>query len=347
MTCISLPLLTPPGDLDPAPRTNTSDHLADRFGRGIGYLRLSLTRGCAMRCLYCRPAIDRNPQNEARLTPSEIQSVASHLATHHGLKKIRLTGGDPTSRPQLIDIIQRLAIIPGIDDLAMTTNGLTLARQSQRYADAGLHRVNVSLDTLDPARFHTLTGVDGLGQVLQGIDAAQAAGLVVKLNTVVVKGHNEQDLPELLHFAAERDLALRFIELMPMGPLAESWEQRYVPESAMRRLLAPHVQRYDPLPQGRSAARSYRVTLNNSQQLTLGFITPMSCNFCEDCDRLRLDAAGNIYPCLMDEPRGSLVKALRPNFDAALFDQRLIDAYSDKAPTHPAVGPATMTHIGG
>ncbi len=326
----------------------------DRYGRSIGYLRLSLTRGCAMRCVYCRPGFDRNPVGEERLTPSEIEAVVRHLVEHYGLRKVRLTGGDPTSRPELIDIIQRVAAA-GVSELCMTTNGLTLARRAERYAAAGLRRVNVSLDSLDRDTFAALTGVDGLRAVLAGLDAADRAGLVVKLNTVVVRGHNEADLPGLLRFAAGRGWPLRLIELMPMGPLADRWEERYVDEAGMRRALAPVVARYEALEQGRAAARPYRVWLRGGGVGEVGFITPMSCNFCGDCDRLRLDAGGGVYPCLMDEPRGSVLGAVRPYgtregegcLDAEAFDEVIAAAYRAKAEVHPAVGFGTMTHIGG
>lgn len=317
-------------------------------GRTIGYLRISLTRGCAMRCLYCRPAVDRNPHAEQRLTPAQLEALARHLVGRHGVKKIRLTGGDPTSRPDLLQIIERLAAIPGLDDLAMTTNGLTLARQAHRYREAGLKRVNVSLDTLDRRRFAHMTGVDGLAQVLAGLDAAHAAGLTdIKLNTVVVRGQNLDDLPSLLKFAADRALTLRLIELMPMGPLAADWQGRYVDERAMRRRLAETVRRYELLDQGRSAARPYRVTLRDGRRLTLGFITPMSCNFCHACDRLRIGADGAIFPCLMDQPRGTVAPAFVGGFDSKLCDTLLARAYRHKADVHPETGPTVMTHIGG
>lgn len=322
--------------------------LSDRHGRGVGYLRLSLTRGCSMRCLYCRPAFDRNPRGETRLTPAEIERIIRHLVTTHGLHKVRLTGGDPTARPDLLDIIRRVATIDGIRDLAITTNGLTLARDAAAMAQAGLHRVNVSLDTLDPAGFARLTGVDGLSRVLAGLDAADAAGLgPIKINSVVVRGENEGDLPALLSWAAERGYPLRLIELMPMGPLASAWRERYVSETDMRRVLSSVVRRYEPLEQGADAARRYRVTLRDGRTADLGFITPMSCRFCAACDRLRIGADGTLYPCLMDRPRGSVLSAIRPAFDADEFDRRLHAAYDDKAAYHPDAGPAIMTHVGG
>ena len=322
--------------------------LADRHGRTIGYLRLSLTRGCSMRCVYCRPAFDRNPRDEVRLTPAEIERVVRHLVARHGLHKVRLTGGDPTARPDLVEVLRRVASIAGVRDLAMTTNGLTLARDARALAEAGLQRVNVSLDTLDSEQFRRLTGVDGLHRVLAGLDAARAAGLgPIKINTVVIRDENDAGLPALLDWSAAQGYPLRLIELMPMGPLADLWRERFVSEAAMRRRLAGVVQRYEPLEQGADAARRYRVLLRDGRRAELGFITPMSCRFCGACDRLRLGADGTIYPCLMDRPRGTLLPAIRPVFDGMELHRRLTAAYADKAAEHPDVGPAIMTHVGG
>ncbi|MEM1211779.1 MAG: GTP 3',8-cyclase MoaA [Planctomycetota bacterium] len=354
---VSLPVL-PAEALRPDPQIQATHRaaatpapngpLADPLGRGVGYLRLSLTEACAMRCVYCRPSFLRNPRNEQRLSPAQLERLVRHLARHHGLHKVRLTGGDPTSRPELLEIIERIAAVPGIDDLAMTTNGLTLARQAEHYRRAGLKRVNVSLDTLDTQRFRAMTGVDGLDQVLAGIDAATDAGLTpIKLNTVVVRGQNLDDLPGLVGFAADRGITLRMIELMPMGPLAEGWDERYAPERMMRRALAGTVTRYTALRQGHDAARRYRVRLRDGRSATLGFITPMSCNFCADCNRLRVAADGTLYPCLMDRPTGSIADALQPGTTRRRIDSALRAALAHKAPEHPTTGFVTMTRIGG
>ncbi|MFI4861936.1 MAG: GTP 3',8-cyclase MoaA [Phycisphaerales bacterium JB063] len=322
--------------------------LQDTTGRGIGYLRLSLTKACSMRCTYCRPTWLEQPRGEPVLTPQELEQIARHLARHHGLRKVRLTGGDPTSRPELVEIIRRIASIEGIDDLAMTTNGLTLVRMAQQYADAGLKRINLSMDSLDPDRFARMTGVNGLARVLEGIDAAHAAGLgPIKINAVVLRGENDQELPDLVRFAAKRGVVIRFIELMPMGPLASSWAERYVPEQAMRDAIAPIVRDMQPLEQGHDAARRYRMTLDDGSTAEVGFITPMSCNFCAQCNRMRITANGELYPCLMDEPRGSLLDAVRPVFDGHAVDQAIQNSLEQKQAEHPHDGFVTMTHIGG
>ena len=245
---------------------------------------------------------------------ADLEFLVRHLHERFDLRKVRLTGGEPTVRPDLVEIVDRLAGL-GIPEITMTTNALTLARDARGLRDAGLTRVNVSLDSLDAERFARLTGVKGLGRVLAGIDAAVAAGLgPVKLNTVVVAGENEQDLGALVRFSGERGLEIRLIELMPMGPLEAQWSRRYVPESRMRESLASTVKEWVALPesaQGSDAARLYRARLYGGGSATVGFITPMSCNFCATCDRLRLTADGGVYPCLMDEPRGNLADAVR------------------------------------
>lgn len=282
------------------------------------------------------------------MSAREIEQLVRHLAGRHGLRKVRLTGGDPTSRAELIDIIRTIAAVDGIDDLAMTTNGLTLTRRAAEYAEAGLRRINVSLDTLDPERFALMTGVDGLHRVLDGIDAAERAGLwPIRLNAVVLKGQNEQDLPDLLRFAAGRGVEIRFIELMPMGPLASHWADRYVPEAAMRRRLEEVARGWELLPQGHDAARRYRVTLDDGAEGVVGFITPMSCNFCANCNRIRIAADGEFYPCLMDSPRGTILPALRPRYDGDLLDGLLAEGLASKRTEHPHDGVVTMTHIGG
>jgi cyclic pyranopterin phosphate synthase len=322
--------------------------MRDAQDRPIRYLRFSLTEACQMRCVYCRPSLLSQPCKPGRLTPGEIESVVRHLVAKHGLDKVRLTGGDPTARPDLVNIIERIAGIDGVRDLAMTTNGLSLASHAKDYATAGLGRVNVSLDSLNAERFAGITGSDTLERVLAGIDGAIDAGLTpLKLNTVVLNHANLSDLAALVEYAAMRGVEIRFIELMPMGPLAEDWAGRYVPESQMRNTLAEVVSDWQALSQGSDSAQVYDATLHDGRHARVGFITPMSCNFCSACNRLRITSDGSVYPCLMDRPRGNIAPAVRPRFDADLFDRILSKATQAKAPEHPVTGFAVMTHIGG
>lgn len=298
--------------------------------------------------MYCRPDFDTNDGASDRLSPGEIESVVRHLAGRHGLSKVRLTGGDPTARGDLVEIIERVAGVPGVRELAMTTNALSLASRAADYVAAGLQRVNISLDTLDARMFARMTGVDGLQRVLDGIDAALAAKLTpVKINTVVLRDENLDDLPALVDFAATRGVEVRFIELMPMGPLANRWAERYVTAAEMRSVLQPHVTEWRPIEQGADSATRFDVTLRDGRRARIGFITPMSCNFCAACNRVRITADGSLYPCLMDEPRGNLMPAIRPRFDAERFDELLRVGFAAKQSQHPQRGFAVMTHIGG
>jgi len=321
---------------------------ADRFGRHLGYLRLSLTPVCPMRCTYCRPAIINEEPAGETMSPDTIERLVRHLVSRWGITKVRLTGGEPTVRTDLLEIIERLAGIEELQDLAMTTNGLTLPHRARSYREAGLRRVNISLDSLDPRTFQQMTGVPGPARVIDGIHAAMEEGLgPVRLNTVVLAGENDHEIPDLVRFAAARRLDIRFIELMPMGPLADQWADRYVTAEMMRERLIPIVTEWRAIDQGHDSARRFHVTLDDGQEAIVGFITPMSCNFCAACDRLRITAAGDVYPCLMDRPRGSLADALFPTFSAPHIDALLTESLSHKAEEHPADGFTQMTILGG
>jgi cyclic pyranopterin phosphate synthase len=289
-----------------------------------------------------------SPKEQTSLTAGEIESLVGHLVQHHGLKKVRLTGGEPTARPDLIEIVGRLAKIEGLSELAMTTYGLTLAKDAAALKKAGLMRVNISLDSLDPEKYQRITGVDGLRQALAGINAAIAAGLTpVKLNAVVVRGENNHDLSDLLLYAVDKGVEIRFIELMPMGPLARNWQQRFVPEAEMRQQLADVVTTWRPNRLGPNPAREYRAGLTYGRRARVGFVTAMTCPFCDACNRIRIAADGTYYPCLMDRPAGNLLAALRPKFDADLLDELLEQGVAQKAREHPPTSAGIMTHIGG
>lgn len=321
--------------------------LTDPSGRSIEYLRLSVTKACGMRCLYCRPAATAYPADDL-LTPGELESLVRHLVSVHGLGKVRITGGEPTTRRELPEIIARLGSIAELRDVALTTNGLTLRQDAHRLRDAGLSRVNVSLDSLDAERFARITGVAGLERVLAGIDAALDAGLApLKLNTVVLRGINDDELPSLAAFAAGRGVEVRFIELMPMGPLVERYAALHVSERSMRARLAPHIEDWGAPGVLRGAARVQEVRLLDGRLARVGFVTPMSHNFCDRCNRLRIAADGALYPCLMAPAVGSVRAALRPSCDGVALDAILAQALASKSEEHPAAGHAVMLHVGG
>ncbi len=320
--------------------------LRDGVGRTVAYLRLSLTRACGMRCRYCRPEVVAHPADEL-LTVGELESLALHLVRRFGLRKIRLTGGEPTARRDLLTIVESLARIDGLRELTMTTNGLTLARAARDLRAAGIQRVNVSIDSLDPERFRYLTGVDGLHRVIAGIDAAMAADLAPKLNTVVMRGHNDVEVGELLLFALHRGLEIRFIELMPMGPLASRFDDWYVPGEEVRERLQRVVASWTPLPYHGAAARRHAVRLFDGTSGTVGFVTPMSHHFCGDCHRLRITGDGALYPWLMGPPAGSVREALRPALDSVRLERILGAGLAGKPAHHSSRGYGVMTDIGG
>jgi cyclic pyranopterin phosphate synthase len=321
--------------------------LQDSYNRSIRYLRLSVTGACPMRCMYCRQAT-APPVEQVALGPDEMAELVRHLVQQHGLQKVRLTGGEPTARADLLQIIARLRVISGMRELVMTTNGLTLARQAGALANAGLDRVNISLDSLRADRFQRMTGVSGAVRVLAGIHAAVGAGLTpVRLNCVVCRGENDKELADLLLFAAGRGLELRFIELMPMGPLASRWTERYVPESEMRQTLTTVVGHWSLLASGGGPARRYRVAMRDGCSATVGFITPMSAPFCSECDRIRIGSDGTFYPCLMDSPAVNLMPAIRPALDPRRLDRLLREGLSRRAAVHPVSGRTAMVQIGG
>ncbi|QQE09988.1 GTP 3',8-cyclase MoaA [Planctomycetota bacterium] len=330
-------------------RTSESDSaLKDTHGRQINYLRLSITQKCPMSCIYCRPANYKQCTSSHNLSSEQMIQFVSHMASQYGITKVRITGGEPTAHFELINLISGISSIPQVKDLAMTTGGLTLANSAHAYAQAGLNRINISLDSLDQTMFKSMTGVNGLERVLDGINAAKNANISpIKLNTVVLRGKNDHELGNLVHFAAEQAISIRFIELMPMGPLAASWSKYYMPVSQIQHRLAPSIRQWTEYPQGADSAKMYKATLHTGKQVKIGFITPMSCNFCDNCNRIRITSDGEVYPCLMDQSAGSILPAMKPVFNPDHLDTILHDCLTLKAPQHPTIGLNVMTNIGG
>ncbi len=262
----------------------------------------------------------------------EIESLARHLVQRQGVRTIRLVGGEPTARADLGDIVGRLARIDGLEDLAMTSSGIDLARHAKALKAAGLRRVNINLDTLTPEKYQRMQGIDGLSHVLEGIDAAISAGLApVKLNVTVVRGENDFELPELLLFAQWRKLEIRFVELLPSGPAQKRWEQLYVSESEMRQRLSDVVNSWVARRDNREASRCYCAGLTWGRSVAAGFITAISCPFCDSCNRIRVAADGSLYPCLRQRACGNILTAIRPVFEPAALDAALGAALAKKA----------------
>lgn len=327
--------------------------LADRFGRRLSYLRISVTDRCDLRCAYCRPEADAcRPEPRERILSFEEIARIARVAAGMGVQKLRITGGEPLVRRDLPRLVARLAAIPGIRDLAMTTNATLLADHAGALARAGLMRVNVSLDSLNPLRFRQITGGD-LNRVLAGIAAARAAGLApLKLNCVLMRGINDGEMPELMDFARRIGATIRFIELMPMKR-GMDWRRHYLPVSEV--LEQPEVRRRirldAPLPGGNEAAR-YWPMAGAGQEGTVGFITPMSARFCEGCNRLRLTADGGLRACLPEEHKMNLRDLIR----AGGSDDDIRAAFVRAAWLKPEIGvyefdaasvPRSMIQIGG
>lgn len=261
--------------------------MRDQFGREINYLRISVTERCNLRCTYCMPP--EGGGERSTLSLGEIAEIAREAAAL-GVVKIRITGGEPLLRPDLPELCRTLSAIPGVGELAITTNGLLLPRLAPALKAAGVCRVNISLDTLDPEKYRAITRGGRLQDALSGIRAAREAGLApLKLNAVLIGGCNDDEIPALAALSREEPLEVRFIELMPMtggfGPEA------YLPcQEVLRRL--PELEEAE---QDGGAARRYRFP---GAAGTVGLISPLSCGFCGQCSRLRLTADGFLKPCL-------------------------------------------------
>jgi len=289
-----------------------STTLRDRYGRQVTYLRVSVTERCNLRCFYCLPRA-RAPLGRAeQLDLDELVTVIAASVTL-GITKVRLTGGEPLARPGIVDLVRRVRGIPGLRDLALSTNGTLLAEHASDLRAAGLMRVNVSLDSLRAAVFRAVSGRNDLGRVTAGIRAARDAGLTpLKLNVVVMRGVNDDELPAIVEFAARHDAQARFIEYMPLG-LGERWNTSYVQRAEILERLRPLLA--DAQPRHRSGeAASYYALAGGGE---VGVISPVSCRFCDLCNRLRVTADGRLRPCLTSEGEVDLRGALRPRPDAS------------------------------
>jgi cyclic pyranopterin phosphate synthase len=286
----------------------------DAYRRAISYLRVSVTDRCNLRCAYCMPAQGIPLQSHQDILRYEEIETVVHAAAELGIHKVRLTGGEPLVRLGIVDLTRMLAQIPGIDDLSMTTNGVLLARYASPLADAGLKRVNVSLDTLRPERFHHITRFGELADVLAGIEAARQAGLEpIKINTVVIRDMNDDEVIDLARKTFEPGWNVRFIEWMPIGASAMEvgdWRDRMITAHEMQAQITDRLGALEPVSveAGAGPARYYRLP---GAKGTVGFITPVSDHFCHGCNRLRLTADGQLRPCLLADDEIDLRTPLR------------------------------------
>jgi len=324
--------------------TSPARPLVDRYGRHVSYLRISVTDRCDFRCVYCMAEnMTFLPKREV-LSFEEINSIANAFIDR-GTTRIRLTGGEPLVRRDIMDLVSTLGsrIGQGLDELTMTTNGSQLAKHAQGLAAAGIRRINVSLDTLDADRFATITRRGRLADVMAGIEAAQAAGIALKINMVAMAGVNDDEIEPMMAWAHGRGMGLTLIEGMPLGEVGLDRVDSYLPLRELHDQLARRytLEKLDKRTGG--PARYVHVAETNG---VLGFITPMSHNFCESCNRVRLTATGQLFLCLGQDDQVNLRDALREGgpeaLDAALDQAMLIkpkghDFVLDRTRTTPAV----------
>jgi cyclic pyranopterin phosphate synthase len=282
----------------------------DRFGRDIHYLRISLTDHCNLRCVYCMPEDMTFRPNPELMQDDELLRLVG-LFARLGFKKFRLTGGEPTVRPHLVEIVRAIKKTAGVRTITMTTNGILLGRLAQPLAEAGLDRVNISLDTLDPKKFHRLTRWGEVQEVWEGIQAAEAAGLTpIKLNAVVVRGYNESDVVDLARLTLENPWQVRFIEMMPFGGATEFQLQQTVSAAEMQARIEAELGPLEIANQGEldGEARIFRLADSRGE---VGFISSVTMPFCAACTRARLTADGRLRLCLLREGEVDLLTPLR------------------------------------
>lgn len=294
--------------------------LQDGFGRSIEYLRLSVTDRCDFRCVYCMAEDMTFLPRQQVLTLEEIERVAA-LFVANGVKKIRLTGGEPLVRQGIVGLCEKIAALPGLRELVMTSNGSQLGKLARPLAEAGVKRMNISLDSLDADKFRAITRTGDLAQVLAGIEAASNAGFArVKLNAVVMQGRNADEVVDLVDFAVNRGLDISFIEEMPLGEVGRSRGESFCSSDWVRERIAERYSLVDSAEQSGGPARYVR--LKDFPDSRIGFISPHSHNFCSTCNRVRLTAEGRLLLCLGHENSIDMRALLRryPETDQPLLD---------------------------
>jgi len=307
--------------------------MTDPFGRIISYLRVSVTDRCDLRCFYCMSEDMTFLPKADLLTLEELDRLCSAFIAK-GVRKLRLTGGEPLVRRNVMSLVRSLSrhLSTGdLDELTLTTNGSQLARFADELAGCGVRRINVSLDTLDPAKFRAITRWGDLDKVLAGIEAARAAGLKIKINAVALKNMNEDEIPALMQWAHGKDMDLTLIEVMPMGEIGEGRIDQYVPLSLLRARLGTQYTLTDLDESTGGPARYVRVAETGGK---LGFITPMTHNFCESCNRVRITCTGTIHTCLGHEDASDLRKPLRASADNGLLNATIDRAIGLKPKGH-------------
>ena len=317
----------------------------DGFQRGISYLRISVTDRCNLRCIYCMPSEGVELVSHDDILSFEEILLAVRAAVALGIDKIRITGGEPLVRSGIVELVSMIAAVKGVKDISMTTNGILLAKFAEQLVDAGLNRVNISLDTLKYQRFKEITRTGTLADTLKGLEAAKAAGLSpVKINMVPMRGVNDDEVIDFARMTLTSGWHVRFIELMPLNRQAE-----FVPSHILQR----QIEQLGPLAPffgiaGNGAARYY--TLPNATG-TIGFISPVSEPFCEGCNRLRLSAAGTVFPCLFSADGIDIRTPIRGGANVEAVKHLLTTAIAAKPMKHNLTGGGPvdkkMSSIGG
>ncbi len=322
--------------------------LIDSFGRAVTYLRVSVTDRCDFRCVYCMAEDMTFVPRKELLSLEEIDRLVSAFILR-GVRKVRLTGGEPLVRRNILWLIEALSrhLGNGLDELTLTTNGSQLQRYADALADLGVKRINVSLDTLEAAKFRVLTRWGDFDQVMRGIDAADRAGLEIKINTVALRDCNEDEIEDLLRWAHGRGFDFTLIETMPMGEIDADRTDQYLPLSLVRARLSQHFTLDDVAYRSGGPARYVRVAETGGR---LGFITPMTHNFCESCNRVRVTCTGTLYMCLGQEDAADLREPLRASQSDALLDAAIDEAMARKPKGHDFVidgraKPAVSRHM--
>ena len=336
--------LSSPAPAPPAP-------LIDPFARRISYLRVSVTDRCDFRCVYCMSENMNFLPKADVLSLEELDRLCSAFV-RMGVRKLRLTGGEPLVRRNIMSLFRALGrhVKSGaMDELTVTTNGSQLGKYAGELRDAGVRRINVSIDTLDPAKFTAITRWGKLDQVMAGLQAAKAAGLQIKINAVALKDFNEDEFDRLVAWCGDEGFDLTFIEVMPMGDIgSESRLDQYLPLSMVRARLAETwtLEESDY----RTGGPARYVTIKETGR-RVGFITPLTHNFCELCNRVRLTCTGTLYMCLGQDDAADLRKPLRETADDALLDAAIREAISRKPRGHDFIidrrhlGPAVQRHM--
>ena len=324
---------------EPAPSSiavPAASPMIDPFGRSISYLRVSVTDRCDLRCFYCMSEDMTFLPKSDLLTLEELDRLCSVFIAK-GVRKLRLTGGEPLVRRNVMSLVQSLSRHLGtgaLDELTLTTNGSQLERFAAELKTHGVRRINVSLDTLDAEKFRAITRWGDLGKVLRGIEAARDAGLKVKINAVALKNMNEDEIPSLMEWAHGKDMDLTLIEVMPMGEIGEGRIDQYLPLSLLRSRLAARYTLTDLPDDTGGPARYVRVSETGGR---LGFITPMTHNFCESCNRVRITCTGTLHTCLGQEDASDLRKPLRASPEDVLLSAAIDRAIGLKPKGHDFV----------